>query len=127
MGHPLMYVMGTTQEQTFPLILTIGREPNYDDELDDTIAVFDNNEFKSISGGVWVTAYTQIAKQYFGKQASAADLRDPCIARNASPIVYTNAFPMAIPNEIGDKDTIRNHCISLIPRHIEKLFTRADV
>lgn len=122
MPHPLMYVLGITQQYNFPLILIIGREPNYDGPLDNSIGIIDNQQFKSMPGGAWVTAYTQIAKQYYGASGTSKKLKDACIKRNASPIVFSNAFPMGILNHIKEKASIRRKTASLIPSHVAKLF-----
>lgn len=123
MAHPLFYVSGNTQNHEFPLILTIGREPNYDEMIDDSIGIIDDEEFGSMSGGVWVTAYTQLAKQYLGNAGTARQLKAICFDKNSSPIVFANAFPMAIPNSVVDKQGIRNKLISSIPAHIAKIFS----
>jgi hypothetical protein len=124
MSHPLMYVLGDTEEKDFPLVLTIGREPNYDDILTDDIGKIDISEFSSMSGGVWVTAYTQFAKQYVGEKGTSGFLKNLCFEKNASPIVFTNAFPMGIPQEVSDKTGIREKLINLIPDHISNLFSK---
>ena len=123
MSHPLMYVLGKTQEDKFPLILVIGREPNYDGQLDDSIEIMDNKEFGSMKSGVWVTAYTQIAKQYCGDKATAGDLKKICFERDASPIVFSNALPMGIPHYVKNKEKIRNELSEKdICDHIAKIF-----
>lgn len=119
-----MYVLGDTENKDFPLILTIGREPNYDDVLTDKIGKINIEEFSSMSGGVWVTAYTQFAKQFIGEIGSSGHLKKLCFEKNASPIVFTNAFPMGIQNNIQDKLSIREKLISLIPEHIDNLFSK---
>lgn len=123
MSHPLMYVLGNTQEYKFPLILVIGREPNYDGRLNDSIGIMDNEEFRSMKGGVWITAYTQIAKQCIGNKATAGQLKGICFTRNASPIIFSDALPMAIPHSVKDKDKIRNEPPEEnIRDHIVKIF-----
>lgn len=124
MSHPLMYVLGDTEKKDFPLVLTIGREPNYDDVLSDEIGIIDLNEFSSMSGGVWVTAYTQYAKQYIGENGTSGYLKRICFEKNASPVVFTNAFPIGIPQQVSDKHAIRKRLINVIPQHIEKLFSK---
>jgi len=117
-----MYVLGNTKGCDFPLILTIGREPNYDEALDNTIGIINKNEFDSLSGGVWVTAYTQIAKQYFGASGTSRMLKDLCFEKDVSPIVFSNAFPMAILNSVANKASVRENLMSLIPAHITNIF-----
>lgn len=119
-----MYLLGKTEEENFPLILTIGREPNYDDVLSDSIGKINKEEFSSMSGGVWVTAYTQFAKQYFDKSATSKQLKDICFEKNSSPIVFTNAFPYGIPHEIDNKVELREKLKSNIPEHIYNLFSK---
>lgn len=124
MSHPLMYVLGDTENKNFPLILTIGREPNYDDVIVDKIGLINLNEFRFMSGGVWVTAYTQIARQFIGKEATASQLKSMCLSKNCSPIVFTNAFPIGISNKIVDKDRIRVHHAKIISKHISLIFSK---
>ena len=82
------------------------------------------DEFSAMKGGVWVTAYTQFAKQYFGAQGSSGVLKKLCFEKNLSPIVFTNAFPMGIPNETVDKKAIRAELIDRVPSHINNLFSK---
>ena len=124
MSHPLMYVLGDTEKKDFPLILTIGREPNYDDVLVDEIWKLNNDQFASMSGGVWVTAYTQFAKQYIGEAGNSSYLKKICFEKNCSPIIFTNAFPIGISNEVQDKASIRSKLINIIPGHINNLFSK---
>ena len=124
MSHPLIYVLGDTEIKGFPLILTIGREPNYDDVLTDTIGIMDAKKFASMSGGVWVTAYTQFAKQYIGEKGNAVFLKELCFNKNSSPIIFSNAFPLGIPQEVSDKDSIRKKLAGLIPDHVNKIFSK---
>lgn len=123
MSHPIIYALGSTEKESFPLILTVGREPNYDEELINVIGQIDIEEFSSMSGGVWVTAYTQIAKQYLGPEGNSGTLKSLCFKRKSSPILFSNAFPMAIPNEVSNKADIRKKLISQIPSHIDTLFS----
>lgn len=123
MAHPLIYVSGSTQKQEFPLILTIGREPNYDEAVDDSIGIINDEEFGAMSGGVWVTAYTQLAKQFIGNTGTSRQLKAICFEKKSSPIVFANAFPMAIPNSVADKSDIRNKLIDSIPAHIANIFS----
>ncbi len=118
MAHPLMYLLGNTQERSFPLILVIGREPNYDDNL---------SEFRSMSGGVWVTAYTQLAKQYIGSSATARQLKELCFEKHSSPIVFTNAFPVGIKSSVNNKVELRDKLMSKIPRHIASIFSKSII
>lgn len=124
MSHPLMYVLGKTQEDNkFPLILVIGREPNYDGQLDDSIEIMDNKKFGSMKSGVWITAYTQIAKQCLGDKATAGMLKKICFAKNGSPIVFSNALPTGIPHSVKNKQKIRNKLSEKdICDHIAKIF-----
>ena len=123
MSHPLMYVLGETQKFQFPLILVIGREPNCDGPCEDSIGIMCNSEFGSMKSGVWATAYTQIAKQCIGNKATAGLLKKICFAKNASPIVFSNALPIAILNRTKNKNEIRDACQEdNISRHISKIF-----
>ena len=124
MSHPLMYLLGDTEKTEFPLILTVGREPNCDDILTDNIGQIDKSEFSSMPGGVWVTAYTQFAKQYIGEKGTSGFLKSICFEKDCSPIVFTNAFPMGIPQEVSDKASIRKKLVSSIPEHINNLFSK---
>jgi hypothetical protein len=49
--HPMIYLWGNTEEQSFPLILVIGREPNFDQPVGTHVGKIDVEEFKSMSGG----------------------------------------------------------------------------
>jgi hypothetical protein len=124
MSHPLMYVFGDTEKKDFPLILTIGREPNYDDVLGSYIGRMNIQEFNAMSGGVWVTAYTQFAKQFIGSTGTSRYMKNLCIDKNSSPIVFTNAYPCGIINAVNDKQSVRLSLKDLLPAHIELVFSQ---
>lgn len=123
MSHPIIYALGNTEKEKFPLILTIGREPNYDEEVVNVVGQIDIKEFGSMRGGVWVTAYTHIARQYIGPRGDSRLLKSLCFERKSSPILFSNAYPVSIPNEVSNKEEIRGQIISKIPTHIDTLFS----
>lgn len=125
MSHPIIYALGETEAAKFPLILTIGREPNYDDVLVNVVGQIDVHEFGSQPGGAWVTAYSQIAKQHFGRQSGSGQLKALCFKRNASPILFANAFPVALPHKFTRKEEFRKQLTIQIPEHIDTLFSSA--
>lgn len=49
-------------------------------------------------------------------------LKNACFEKDASPIVFSNAYPVAIPNSVTDKTSIRKKLIPHIPSHIETIF-----
>jgi hypothetical protein len=124
--HPMIYLLGDTEQHSFPLILTIGREPNQDLELDNSIGYLNTAEFSAQRGGVFVTAYTQIAKQFIGDNTLVSRFKGHCLAANASPILFANAYPKAIKNDLVNKAQLRAKLTAEeIRQHISNLFNCA--
>ena len=121
--HPMIYLLGDTELLSYPLILTIGREPNQDLELDNSIGLLCAAEFSMQRGGVFVTAYTQIAKQFTGDNTMISRFKGYCLQNNASPILFANAYPKAIKNEVVNKVQLRAQLTAEeIRQHISNLF-----
>lgn len=124
--HPMIYLLGDTQLHSYPLILTIGREPNQDPELDNSIGYLNTAEFSAQRGGVFVTAYTQIAKQFIGDNTLISRFKGYCLENNASPLLFANAYPKAIRNEVVNKAQLRARLTAEeIRQHISNLFNCA--
>lgn len=49
-------------------------------------------------------------------------LKDACFEKDASPIVFSNAYPMSILNSVTDKASVRKNLMSQIPSHIASIF-----
>ncbi|HEY9040787.1 MAG TPA: hypothetical protein VIN66_01270 [Rheinheimera sp.] len=124
--HPMIYLLGDTEQHSYPLILTIGREPNQDLELDNSIGHLNTAEFSKQRGGVFVTAYTQIAKQFIGDNTLISQFKGYCLENNASPILFANAYPKAIKNDVVNKVQLRAQLTAEeIRQHISNLFNCA--
>jgi len=100
--HPLFLAFGQTVEKDFPIVLVVGREPNNNSVSDKTIGHYD---FKKYS----TCAFWNIAFKVFGayNDLTTPQVKQLLIKRNASPIVFTDASPKAIPNKVKDKNSIR--------------------
>ncbi len=108
MSHPLMYVLGDkTLAENFPLILIIGREPNCDEPLNDSVDLINPDEFRSMRSGVWIVAYSQIGRQLAPSQ-TGGQLKHRLLACNASPIAFTNMYPVGISSTRPRKQAARD-------------------
>lgn len=119
--HPIIYLLGKTGEEDFPLVLTIGREPNHDVAIGNFVKKIDRQGFAKMSGGVWMVAYSVLAETGLG--IPGREFKRQCLARDASPILFANAFPECIPHEIGNKEILRSQLTHRIPEHLDNLFS----
>jgi len=108
--------VGETESANFPLILVVGRESNGAALIVPGIGIYD--ETVSSGSAFWNRAYTflQRISQWSGH------LRRDCIAKNSSPVIFSNAYPRPILNSQANKyktrasvdgDEIRYHVDSI--------------
>jgi hypothetical protein len=117
--HPTIQYLANTNAAAFPLILIIGREPNTDRPIANTIGPYDFRDAPRCA--FWNTSYAMLAT-ITGQ--TTRDLKQHCIARAGSPLIYADALPHGLLNEVGDKHTIRRQ----LPRaevaaHVARVFS----
>ena len=119
--HPLITVYGKTSNASFPLILFVGREPDYPAPIAGGIGTYDFREPPNC--GVWNTAYSLV-----GEICDCADLKGYCEKKKSSIIVFTNISPRSLENKIRNKTKER---LKVTPeefkKHIEKIFSFRDL
>jgi hypothetical protein len=122
MTHPLMYVLGgKTETATFPLIMIIGREPNCDAPLDDSIGQMFPAELRIMRGGVWVVAHSQIGRQLL-PSCTGGQLKRLLIDADVSPLVFTNLYPIGLSVATGSKQAKRDAIPSaIIDDHMQRI------
>ncbi len=122
-AHPILLTFAETAAASFPLILVIGREPNTAQRIADVRGPYDFRWNKSRCG-FWNTSYGMVARVV---GIPTWRLKQSCIARNGSPIVYADALPIGIPNRITNKQDFRATVAEAAIPHIANVFSHQTV
>jgi len=118
-GHPLLSVFEHTEQQNFPLILVVGREPNGNTKMERFVGHYDFRQYPRC--GFWNTSYGMVA-HIMG--LPTWQLKQYCVERHGSPIVYTDALPQCIENAEGNKWPARWAIEPKdIARHVTNIFS----
>jgi len=102
MSHPLFQTYANTLQQTFPLVLIIGREPNTDLEISGEHGLYNFDDHPRCA--FWNVAYSVVAET---QGLSAAQLKQQCRHRRSSPLVFADALPIGIKYAVRRKDELR--------------------
>lgn len=134
--HPVMLAYKETERHTFPLILIIGREPNNNtgSESEDRIGSIPFKEkgtrmrngkeekYNNAYCGFWNNSFRILAKPN-GNNTSA--IKEKFKERKACPIIFSDASPNAISNDLFNKDSQRKKVNSnKIKDQINKIFNQ---
>jgi hypothetical protein len=104
MKHPLISVYGrNTLQGSFPLVLVVGREPNDDLPMGETVGPYDFE--KAPHCQFWNTAYKIVAATMF---ISVRELKELCKEHGSSILAFADASPFTISFNTRDKNEIRN-------------------
>lgn len=82
-------VLDDTLEKEFPLILVIGREPNYHCNVIDKVSTYPSPQ----GCAFWARSHELVAR-YTGLKAH--EFKAQCVKQNASPIVFSDASPLGL-------------------------------
>lgn len=100
--HASVLYFGATDQATFPLILVIGREPNTlpgsNQQMGTHIGPYDFRSSPLCS--FWNTSYGMVAREV---NLATWQLKQECIRRNGSPLVYADALPHCMANAVKNK------------------------
>ena len=103
--------------KAFPLLLSFGREYNGSGSVEPTIGKYDFRESRGST--FWNRNYTLIDRAC----PERAHLKQRCIGIASSPLLFSNVFPLAIPNQVNAKDAIRAGISrSRISDHLRQVF-----
>lgn len=123
MTHPQLQSYADTIQQTFPLILVIGREPNTELPIAGDHGLYDFDCYPRC--GFWNISYSTIGATV---NLSAAALKARCRSQRGSPILYADALPIGLKHAIRDKHELRQlikpHAIQ---DHIKSIFAFASL
>lgn len=123
--HPALLTFGQTCTQDFPLIMIVGREPNSPEGVVYGHGGYDFASRKKRQCGFWSISYG-IAAATVG--LSTAAFKELCVNRDASPLVYTDALPITILNEVKDKRPFRLAVSDeAVREHIEHVFSHEHI
>ncbi|MEO7908340.1 MAG: hypothetical protein ABIV47_01695, partial [Roseiflexaceae bacterium] len=98
MSHPLLQSYAETLQQTFPLILVIGREPNTNLPISDQHGQYNFDDYPRCA--FWNISYSTVAATV---QLTAAELKSHCRKQRGSPILYADALPIGLKHSVADK------------------------
>lgn len=110
--HDLIVTYKNTENQKFPLILIIGREPSNDSPFTQTTGTYDFDAASKCA--FWNTSYASVGSAC-GRNTS--DMKKLCRLMQSSPIAFTDASPVPINNSNENKRSIRQ---SISKRDIEE-------
>lgn len=122
-GHPVLLLHGPIDGE-LPLFLVVGREPNCTGNVSDHVSFYDCRKLGTV--GFWNAPFTVAAR--CAGLASGPQLKRWCAARNASPVVFADALPRALPHHAVAKDESRAGLLdSEITHHIENMFRHEPI
>lgn len=123
MTHSAILAFGQTEKKEFPLILVVGREPNNNSISDKKVGKYDFIKHSRC-------AFWNISFKLFGifNGLTTIQIKQLFLQQNASPLIFTDASPKGIPNEINDKNAIRLTLTDEeIIEHVDAIFANVEI
>lgn len=116
--HPNLVAYQKTATKDFPLMLVVGREPNESIPVSPTLGTYD---FKAHpAAAFWNMAYRLLARSDQSPNFGTGELKQLCIQKQSSPIVFADALPITHPYgsgvpkpEVGE-NAIKEHVNSVL-------------
>lgn len=122
-SHPLIVVYDNTQKANFPLILVVGREPNNNVPIDDSVGNYDFEEPSRCN--FWNTAYKVVADT---NGISVRELKYSCKKNKSSILAFTDLSPRPIKIREKNKDKQRSQISKEeYEQHILKIFSKIEI
>jgi hypothetical protein len=122
-NHPILFYFGTTDKKEFPLALMIGREPNTDMTIVDEKGPYDFRDYPRAQ--FWNIAYGIVAEQM---QLQAWQLKELCVRKDSSPILFANSLPIGSKFRAVDTDEKRRSVTAENAKeHIRNVFSFSDL
>lgn len=90
--RPIVACLGSTEENSFPLLLVFGREYNGEGTVSLRVGTYDFTE--SPRSTFWNRTYRFLERNC----VSGSQLKARCVAGRSSPVIFANVFPKPIPN-----------------------------
>ncbi len=121
--HPIILSFCDTARGQFPLILVIGREPNADQAVTNEIGRYD---FRcSPRCAFWNTSYSMLARVV---GSTTRGLKHRCIEHCGSPIIYADALPHCIRNDVVNKHASRLKISETeVKEHVANVFSHRQL
>lgn len=117
--HPTIQYFASTHEESFPLILAIGREPNTDRSIANTIGPYDFRLAPNC--GFWNTSYGMLGR-IIG--LTTKRMKRVCIERDASPLIYADGLPHGVLSAVSNKTEIRGAISpAAVAEHASRIFS----
>lgn len=101
---PALALYGSTERQTFPLILVFGREFNNNEPI---ARPYRMGSYCLCPGCAPGASFWNCSYSWAGRTARFDDLKAIVRKHDSSPIVFSNALPNPIPNGEGRKQELR--------------------
>lgn len=121
--HPAIIAFGDTFAQDFPLILAVGREPS---SHEDEVHGLGSYDFRtSPRCGFWNQSYAAVGETV---GLTSRTLKELCVQRRASPLIYADALPITIKNVVTEKRVLRDGVpAEAIAAHVTHIFSHDEV
>lgn len=122
-GHPIITVYAQTAQADFPLILAVGREANNTGDVGNWVGPYDFRLAPHC--GFWNTSYSLVARLV---GSTPARLKQDCLAKHGSPLIYADALPRCLPHRAGNKHQLRAALSDTdVRNHIDNLFAHTAI
>ena len=124
--HPTISTFGQSQTGEFPLLLVIGREPNFEGTVVNEVRSFPLNHAPHCC--FWNRSRAQLAR--IGGHVTSANLKNLCYERDASPLIYADSLGICIPFRDANRDKLRAewaHGSDRVVAHVTNVFSHAII
>jgi hypothetical protein len=100
--------------------LAIGREPNTDRPIENTIGPYD---FRLATRcGFWNTSYSMLGKIC---GYTTREIKQRCVERGGSPLIYADSLPHGLLSHVADKTDRRSKISSeVVAEHVSRIFSQ---
>lgn len=102
--HGILSYYGNTDEESSPLILVIGREPNSNKDIANHLEKYDFKEAPKC--GFWSGSYALMSHT---AGITTQQLKQISEQKNNSPIIYADSLPITIPMHWEDGKQVTDH------------------
>jgi len=121
--HPIIAYYGETDAARYPLILVIGREPNANQVIANTVGQYDFRLAPLC--GFWNTSYGMLARVV---GLDVRGLKKLCVERRGSPLIYADSLPHCLPNTTANKRAYRDRVATeKVVTHIASIFSHREL
>jgi hypothetical protein len=99
--HPIILAYRKTESFDSPLVLVIGREPNFEGEIENTVGPYDFDHRDGRKCTFWNRSYGLLAR--VGGSTSTSAFKGMCRSRLAAPLIYADSLRICLKNSTPKK------------------------